>query len=125
MAEPISLPVIDPNRPPPAEKVKTFPTTPGVYLMRDDAGDVIYVGKAKNLRGRASTYFTKEAAEDERTGLMVPRIADIDYIETGTEVEALLYESRLIKDIQPKFNRIEKDDKSFPYLQIRTREEFP
>ncbi len=125
MAEPISLPVTDPNRLPPAEKVKTFPAAPGVYLMKDDAGSVIYVGKAKSLRSRASTYFTKEAAEDERTRDLVKQIADIDFIQTETEVEALLYESRLIKDIQPRFNRREKDDKSFPYLQIRTREEYP
>jgi excinuclease ABC subunit C len=125
MAEPISLPVTDPNRLPPAEKVKTFPAAPGVYLMKDDAGGVIYVGKAKSLRSRASTYFTKEAAEDERTRDLVKQIADIDFIQTETEVEALLYESRLIKDIQPRFNRREKDDKSFPYLQIRAREEYP
>src|SRR5581483_11363192 len=125
MAEPIQLPVTDPDRLPPAEKVKTFPTTPGVYLMKDAAGEVIYVGKAKTLKSRASTYFTKEAAEDERTRELVKHIADLDFIPCETDVEALLKEARLIKDIQPRFNRREKDDKSFPYLQIRTREEFP
>ena len=125
MAEPISLPVTDPSRLPPAEKVKTFPTTPGVYLMKDALGGVLYVGKAKNLRSRASHYFTKEAAENARTRDLVPQIADIDFIPTETEVEALLTESRLVKDIRPKFNKELKDDKSFPYLQIRTREEFP
>ncbi len=125
MAEPIQLPVTDPDRLPPAEKVKTFPTTPGVYLMKDAAGEVIYVGKAKSLRSRASTYFTKEAAEDDRTRELVKHIADLDFIPCETDVEALLKEARLIKDIQPRFNRREKDDKSFPYLQIRTREEFP
>jgi excinuclease ABC subunit C len=125
MAEPIHLPVTDPDRLPPAEKVKTFPTTPGVYLMKDDRGEVIYVGKAKSLRNRAATYFTREAAEDDRTRDLVKFIADIDFIPYETDVEALLKEARLIKDIQPKFNRAQKDDKSFPYLQIRTREEFP
>src|SRR5688572_24277923 len=80
MAEPISLPVTEPDRLRPADKVKTFPTTPGVYLMKDDRGEVIYVGKAKNLRSRASTYFTKEAADDDRTRELVKHIADIDFI---------------------------------------------
>ena len=110
---------------PPAEKVKTFPQTPGVYLMKDHAGDVIYVGKAKNLRSRAGSYFLKEAAENLRTCELVQHIRDIDFIPTETEVDALLREARLIKDIRPKFNKDLKDDKSFPYLQIRTREEFP
>jgi excinuclease ABC subunit C len=125
MADPISLRVTVADRLPPAEKVRTFPTTPGVYLMKDARGQVIYIGKAKSLRSRASTYFTKEAAEDDRTRELVKHIADIDYLPTETEVDALLYESRLVKDIQPKFNRDLKDGKSFPYLQIRTREEFP
>lgn len=109
----------------PDEKVKTFPTNPGVYLMKDGKGNVIYVGKAKNLRHRASSYFLSAAAEDPRTSELIKHIADIDYIETSTEVEALLKEARLIKDIRPKFNKDLKDDKTFPYLQIRTREEFP
>jgi excinuclease ABC subunit C len=110
---------------PPAEKVKTFPTGPGVYLMKDAEGKVIYVGKAKNLRNRASSYFTLQAAQEHRTRELVKHIADLDYIETGTEVEALLKEARLVKDIQPRFNSDLKDDKTFPYLQIRVREEFP
>jgi excinuclease ABC subunit C len=125
MAEPTHLPVVDPNQLPPAEKVKTFPTTPGVYLMKDDRGEVIYVGKAKNLRSRASTYFTREAAEDDRTRDLVKLIVDIDFIPYETEVEAMLREARLIKDIRPRFNKSLKDGKSFPYLQIRTREEYP
>jgi excinuclease ABC subunit C len=123
-APPVSTQTPDP-RPGPAEKVRTFPTTPGVYLMKAADGSVIYVGKAKNLRSRAGHYFTKEAAENSRTRDLVPLIADIDFIPCETEVEALLKESRLVKDVQPKFNRDLKDGKSFPYLQIRTREEFP
>ncbi len=110
---------------PPHEKVRTFPQTPGVYLMKDAKGNVIYVGKAKSLRNRAGSYFLSAAAEDPRTSELIKHIADIDYIETSTEVEALLKEARLIKDIRPKFNKDLKDDKTFPYLQIRTREEFP
>lgn len=124
MADPISLPVTDAN-PPPGEKVKTFPHTPGVYLMKDGVGNVLYVGKAKNLRSRAGHYFTKEAAEDRRTAELVKYIEDIDFIPCETEVDALLKESRLVKDLRPRFNIDLKDDKSFPYLQIRVREEFP
>src|SRR5438105_11849556 len=111
--------------PAPAEKVKQFPTAPGVYLMKDAQGRVLYVGKAKNLRNRASHYFTKAAAEDRRTADLVPLIADIDFVAADSEVDALLLEARLVKDIQPRFNVGLKDDKSFPYLQIRMREDFP
>jgi excinuclease ABC subunit C len=109
----------------PRDKVKQFPTTPGVYLMKDAQGRVLYVGKAKNLRNRAGHYFTKAAAEDYRTADLVKLIADVDFIPADSEVDALLLEARLVKDIQPKFNVDLKDDKSFPYLQIRTREDFP
>src|SRR6059058_3199877 len=110
---------------PPEEKVKLFPTTPGVYLMKDAAGVVLYVGKAKNLRNRAGHYFTKAAADDPRTADLVPLIADVDYLPAESEVDALLMEARLVKDIQPRFNVELKDDKTFPYLQIRVREDFP
>ena len=110
---------------PPGEKVKEFPTTPGVYLMKDSQGRVLYVGKAKNLRNRASHYFTKAAAEDPRTSDLVTLIADIDFLPADSEVDALLMEARLVKDILPRFNIELKDDKSFPYLQIRMREDFP
>ena len=108
-----------------AEKIKTFPHTPGVYLMKDAAERVIYIGKAKDLRNRAGSYFHKAALEDARTAPLVPEIKDVDYIETESEVDALLLEARLIKDIQPKYNRDLKDSKTFPYLQIRMREPFP
>jgi excinuclease ABC subunit C len=109
----------------PADKVKQFPTTSGVYLMKDGQGRVIYVGKAKNLRNRAGTYFTQAAAEEHRTAELVKQIADIDFVPADSEVDALLMEARLVKDIQPRFNTDLKDDKSFPYLQIRIREDFP
>ncbi len=109
----------------PCDKVKKFPASPGCYLMKDARGRVIYVGKAKNLRNRAGHYFTKIAAEEMRTADLVKEIADIDFIAAESEVDALLLEARLIKDIQPRFNVDLKDDKTFPYLQIRTREDFP
>ncbi len=109
----------------PREKVRRFPTSSGVYLMKDAEARVIYVGKAVNLRSRASSYFTTAAEVDRRTADLVTEIADIDFIETESEVDALLMEARLIKDIQPRFNSLLKDDKTFPYLQITTREDFP
>jgi excinuclease ABC subunit C len=107
-----------------AAKVREFPRTPGVYLMKDSAGRVIYVGKAKNVRARAGSYFLKAAQVDQRT-FWVREIADIDFLECASEVDALLMESRLIKDVQPKYNKELKDDKTFPYLVVTTREDFP
>ena len=120
-----SMPPTDGDPVPPAEKVKQFPTTPGVYLMKDAQGVVLYIGKARNLRNRASHYFTKAAAEDYRTPTSCRLIADIDFLTAETEVDALLLEARLVKDVRPRFNVDLKDDKSFPYLQIRMREDFP
>ncbi len=108
-----------------AEKVRSFPQSPGVYLMKDVAGVVIYVGKAKNLRSRASSYFLKAAQQEMRTATWVNEICDVDFLECESEIDALLAESRLIKDIQPRHNKEQKDDKSFPYLMITTREDFP
>jgi excinuclease ABC subunit C len=116
-------PTVEPSGP--GEKVKQFPAKPGVYLMKDGQGRVLYVGKAKNLRNRTGHYFTKAAREDARTADLVKLISDVDYVEAESEVDALLLEARLVKDIQPRFNVELKDDKSFPYLQIRMREDFP
>lgn len=110
---------------PPHEKVRHFPQTPGVYLMKDDKGRVIYVGKAKNLRSRAGSYFQKTAELEPRISGWIGEIADVEFMECESEVDALLVESRLIKDIQPVHNKEQKDDKSFPYLQITTGEDFP
>ncbi len=120
-----AVPPAEPGALPPAEKVKQFPTSPGVYLMKDARGVVLYVGKAKNLRSRAGHYFTQAAAEDRRTADLVKLIADVDFVPADSEVDALLLEARLVKDVQPRFNVGLKDDKTFPYLQIRIREEFP
>jgi excinuclease ABC subunit C len=108
-----------------AEKVRDFPQVPGVYLMKDAAGVVIYIGKAKNLRARAGSYFLKAATEDSRTAPWVHEIRDIDYLLAESDVDALLMEARLIKDILPKYNRDLRDDKTFPYLEVYTYEEFP
>ena len=111
--------------PGPAAKVRAFPAKPGVYLMKDAQGRVVYIGKAKNLRARAGSYFQKGAAIDPRIKGWIGEVADVDCLEADSEVDALLMEARLIKDIQPKHNADLKDDKSFPYLQITTGEDFP
>ncbi len=109
-----------------AEKVRSkFPAAPGVYLFQDQAGRVLYVGKAKDLRARVGSYFLAAAAEDQRTARLVHEAYDVDFVEAESDVDALLMEARLIKDIQPKHNRDLRDDKSFPYLQITTHEDFP
>lgn len=110
---------------PPSEKVRTFPTGTGVYLMKDAEGKVVYIGKAKNLRSRAGSYFHKDAVNDLRIKDWIGLVRDIDFIETDDPIASMLVEARMIKDLRPQFNKSLKDDKTFPYLQIRTREEFP
>jgi len=109
-----------------AEKVRSkFPSTPGVYLFHDQAGRVLYIGKAKNLRARVGSYFLAAAAGDQRTARLVREAYDVEFVEAESDVDALLMEARLVKDIQPKHNHDLRDDKSFPYLQITTHEDFP
>ena len=107
------------------ETVRQLPTGSGVYLMKDEHARVIYIGKAVNLRSRVGSYFTTAAAQEMRTAGLVPEIRDVEVIETESEVDALLLEARLIKDVQPKFNQELKDDKTFPYLEVFVREDFP
>ncbi len=107
------------------EKVRRFPAAPGVYLMKDARGVVLYVGKAQSLRSRVGSYFHDAADLDPRKRQMVEQVADVDFLDTETETEALLTEARLIKDIQPRYNVRLTDDKTFPYLEITTRQDFP
>ena len=111
------------------ENIGEMPTGPGVYLFKDAAGVVLYVGKAKSLRPRVASYFQAGAKLAETRGADIQRmveqlVTDVDVVPCDSEVEAVLHENRLIKDIQPRFNEKLKDDKSFPYLQITTDEEF-
>jgi excinuclease ABC subunit C len=106
-------------------KAAEFPDRPGVYLFKDARGRVLYVGKAKSLRRRAAQYFQERPDREPRTTLMLQQAADLECLETDSEVEALLAESRLIKDIQPKYNVDLKDGKSFPLLAISKGEDFP
>ncbi|WP_271629338.1 excinuclease ABC subunit UvrC [Caldicellulosiruptor sp. DIB 104C] len=105
------------------EKLANLPTTPGVYIMKDENGKVIYVGKAVNLRNRVRQYF-QNSDMTPKTRLMVKKIKDFEYIVTDTEVEALILECNLIKEYRPKYNVLLRDDKNYQYIKI-TNEMFP
>jgi excinuclease ABC subunit C len=107
------------------EKARALPKTPGVYLMKDAKGRVIYVGKSASLRDRVSSYFLPSTKLEFKKQGLLEEVVDFEILDTETEVEALLAENRLIKDIQPKFNARLLDDKTFPYLEITTGEDFP
>lgn len=101
-------------------RVRNLPTVPGIYKFKDEKGEIIYVGKAKNLRNRVKTYFQGNLDPHTKTYALVHRINDIDYIEALSELEALLLEAELIKKLHPKYNIALKDDKSYLYIVIRT-----
>ncbi len=107
------------------EKARGLPKTPGVYLMKDDRGRVLYVGKALRLRDRVSSYFQPSAELGPKKQPMLEMIDDFDVIDCESEWEALLTENRLIKDIHPRFNAAMVDDRTYPYLVITTRDDFP
>lgn len=105
--------------------VATLPKDPGVYLMKNLAGVVIYVGKAKNLRNRVRSYFQNSKDQPTKVRHLVSHIAKVDYIVTQTEVEAFLLEASLIKKYRPRYNIRLKDDKAYPYIKCTTQEDFP
>ena len=107
------------------KKARTLPKTPGVYLMKDVKGVVIYVGKASKLPDRVSSYFIPSADLGPKKQQLLELVDDFDIIECEGEWEALLTENRLIKDIHPRFNVLLVDDKTYPYLAITTRDDFP
>src|SRR3954463_3998906 len=108
-----------------SEKAKGLPKAPGVYLMKDDKGRVIYVGKSASLRDRVASYFQASTKLEHKKVGLLDHVVDFETIQTDSEVEALLAENRLIKDIQPRYNARLLDDKTFPYLMITTKDEFP
>jgi excinuclease ABC subunit C len=108
-----------------AEKAKSLPKAPGVYLMKDDKGRVIYVGKSASLRDRVGSYFQPSTKLEHKKAGLLDHVVDFDILQTDSEVEALLAENRLIKDIQPRYNARLLDDKTVPYLMITLDEEFP
>ena len=111
------------------EQVKSFPAGPGLYFMKGPKDKVLYIGKAKNLRSRVSSYFQQGddlvVSRGPKIAEMLSKVKTVDFLETETEVDAMLTEARLIKDIRPPYNTDLVDDKTFPYLEITTGQDFP
>ena len=107
------------------QKIRSLPTTAGVYLYKNAEGDVIYVGKAKNLRSRVSSYFHEGRWTDAKTGTLVREAVDVDYIVVANNREALALENHLIKQKKPRFNILLRDDKTYPYVKLSLAERFP
>jgi excinuclease ABC subunit C len=107
------------------QKIRTIPTEPGVYLYKNAEGEVIYVGKAKNLRSRVASYFHEGRWEDSKTGTLVREAVDVDYIVVANNKEALALENNLIKQRKPRFNILLRDDKTYPYVKLTLSERWP
>ena len=108
-----------------AAKIRTLPTTAGVYLYKNAEGQVIYVGKANNLRSRVSSYFRQGRVEDAKTDTLVREAVDVDYIVVANNMEALALENHFIKQKQPRFNILLRDDKTYPYVKLTLGERYP
>jgi excinuclease ABC subunit C len=107
------------------QKIRSLPTSPGVYLYKNAEGEVIYVGKAKNLRSRVSSYFHEGRWEDAKTDTLVREAVDVDYVVVANNREALALENHLIKQKKPRFNILLRDDKTYPYVKLTLSERFP
>jgi excinuclease ABC subunit C len=107
------------------ESIKDIPHLPGVYIMKDASGEVLYIGKAKDLSKRVSNYFQESTPKTARHIQLLEKVKGLDYVITGSEEEALIYEANLVKEKKPKYNVELKDDKSFPLLKIILNEKFP
>ncbi len=107
------------------EEIKKLPDSPGVYLHKDEFGQIIYVGKAVSLRRRVSQYFQSKGHHDAKTHELVKHIAEFEYINCGSEMEALILECNLIKKHRPKYNILLRDDKTYPYIKVTVKDEFP
>lgn len=108
-----------------AVKLNLIPEEPGVYLMKDDTGSVIYVGKARSLRSRISSYFTAKPDGNAKVQAMIRRIVDFEIIVCSTELEALILEANLIKEHKPRYNILLRDDKEYPYIRVTLQDAFP
>jgi excinuclease ABC subunit C len=107
------------------EKIRTLPTQPGVYLYKNAEGEVIYVGKAKNLRSRVRSYLLEASQANAKTGTLMREAVDLDYILVANEHEALALENNLIKERHPRFNILLRDDKTYPYVKLTLADRFP
>src|SRR5215831_5439395 len=107
------------------EKIRVLPTQPGVYLYKNAEGEVIYVGKAKNLRSRVRSYLLEASQANAKTGSLMREAVDIDYITVANEHEALALENNLIKQRKPRFNILLRDDKTYPYIKLTLHDRFP
>lgn len=107
------------------DKLKNLPENPGIYIMRDEDNEIIYVGKAKNLKNRVRQYFQSSRGHSPKVVAMVERIRNLEYIITDSELEALILECNLIKKHRPKYNILLKDDKHYPYLKVTVKEDYP
>src|SRR3954471_18469865 len=107
------------------EKIRSLPTQPGVYLYKNAEGEVIYVGKAKNLRSRVRSYLLEASQANAKTGSLMREAVDVDYILVANEHEALALENNLIKQRKPRFNILLRDDKTYPYVKLTVNEGFP
>jgi len=107
------------------KQLKTLPEKPGVYIMKDKYGNVIYVGKSKKLKDRVTSYFRGFNSHTPKTQTMVTNVHEFDYIITDTEMEALILEANLIKKYMPRFNVMLKDDKQYPFIRITVKEKYP
>src|SRR5437868_11231622 len=107
------------------EKIRTLPAAAGVYLYKNAEDQVIYVGKAKNLRNRVSSYFHEGKVEDAKTGTLVREAVDVDYIVVANDKEALALENNWIKQKKPRYNILLRDDKTYPYLKLTLRDDYP
>ena len=107
------------------EKIQCFPESPGVYLLKDPKGTIIYIGKAKGIRNRVRSYFQRADERDIKTRTLMSKIADVDYLVTESEKEALILENNLIKKYKPRYNIKIKDDKNYPCLRLTIKEFFP
>ncbi len=107
------------------EKIRTLPTQPGVYLYKNAEGEVIYVGKAKNLRSRVRSYLLEASQANAKTGTLMREAVDLDYILVANEHEALALENNLIKQRKPRFNILLRDDKTYPYVKLTMADRFP
>lgn len=107
------------------DELKKLPTSPGVYMHKDSLGEVIYVGKAINLRNRVRSYFRKTSQADPKVRALVSNVAEFEYISCATEMEALVLECNLIKKYMPRYNVLLKDDKSYPFIEVTTTEAYP